>query len=113
MNARTAIRSGFACILLCFAVAAACQPKKTASGVPGGETTAAPQGGANAWCEAYCRKTVECRSMIPSGDPNKPAEQLLAECRAQTNGCQISQTTDLLCCSVQQACENFVACALS
>ncbi len=83
-------------------------------GKSGGAVTAGPAGGTPAaWCEMYCQKVAQCWKDMPSDNPNKAPEQVLADCRAQNNGCQVAQTMDMMCCSTQADCANFVGCAYS
>ncbi|GAC1376817.1 MAG: hypothetical protein NVSMB47_22110 [Polyangiales bacterium] len=89
------------------------QPPATQQQV-GGATVAPPaQGTPNAWCEAYCKRQADCWTTVPNSEPNKPPDQVIADCRAQTNGCQIAAATDAMCCSVQADCTNFAACVYS
>ena len=80
----------------------------------GGEVTGGPaQNTPNQWCELYCQKTADCWSSVPNSEPDKPRDQIIAECRAGSGGCQVSQTTDTMCCATQLDCNNFAGCALS
>lgn len=95
------------------AALAACGPRQPATHV-GGATTAGPaQGTPRAWCEMYCRRIAECWSVTPNAEPNKPPDQVVADCRAQTNDCQVQSSTDAMCCSTQADCTNFAACVYS
>lgn len=92
---------------------AACAPRQPAQSV-GGATIAGPQqNSAGGWCEMYCKRMSECWSQVPNSEPNKPPAQVLSDCHAQTNNCQIQSATDAMCCSTQADCTNFAACAFS
>lgn len=80
----------------------------------GGAVTGGPaQNTPNQWCELYCQKTADCWGSVPNAEPNKPRDQIIADCRGGSNGCQVSQTTDSMCCATQVECSNFAGCALS
>ncbi len=91
----------------------ACGPKRPAEST-GGATIAGPAGGGpSQWCELYCKRISECWKTIPNSNPNEPPEQVIADCHAQTNNCQLQSATDAMCCSTQADCTNFAACAMS
>lgn len=96
-----------------FVLFAACGPRQPTKTV-GGATTGGPaQGTPSGWCELYCKRMSECWTVVPNSEPNKPPEQVIADCHAQTNNCQVLTVTDAMCCSTQADCTNFAGCVFS
>jgi hypothetical protein len=90
-----------------------CASRKGSNNSGGAVTGGPAQNTPNQWCELYCQKTADCWGSVPNAEPNKPREQIIADCRAGSGGCQVSQTTDTMCCATQAECANFAGCALS
>ncbi|MEO7092680.1 MAG: hypothetical protein ABI175_05480 [Polyangiales bacterium] len=107
--ARASLLVVTATLILAIEACASRQKPQSGGAVTGGPAQNTP----NQWCELYCQKTADCWGSVPNAEPNKPREQIIADCRAGSNGCQVAQTTDTLCCATQVECANFAGCAFS
>ena len=108
---RHALLLGASATLVVLAIEGCASRQKSKSGgaVAGGPAQNTP----SAWCELYCQKTADCWGSVPNAEPNKPREQIIADCRTQAGNCQVAATTDTMCCATQVECSNFAGCAFS